>query len=506
MTRSPDQVYSQLLTHLRQVALLGSCGAVLGLDEQTCLPPGGAELRSDQAALIAGLTHERATAPVVGELLDELESGGWPADPDAPERANLREIRHAYRRATAVPRRLVEELSKTTSLSQQAWVTARKQRQFAPFLPHLERVIALRREEAQCLSRGQCDPYDALIDEYESGMTATDIARLFDPLRRELVNLIGRIGRSAVRPSVEILSRNYPVEAQREFSLQAATEIGFNSAEGRLDIAAHPFCSGIGPGDCRLTTRYDAHHFPGAFFGTLHEAGHGIYEQGLNRAAWGTPLGAACSLGVHESQSRLWENLVGRSLAFWERAFPRAQQMFPAALAGVTLPQFHAAINDVRPSFIRVESDEVTYNLHIMLRFELEQLLVSGALAPADLPDAWNERFQRDFGLQPAHDSEGCLQDVHWSAGYLGYFPTYCLGNMIAAQLFETARADLGDLDAAFRAGEFQPLREWLNTKIHLHGKRWPTAELVQRVTGRPLTSEPLCRHLNSRFGTLYGV
>jgi carboxypeptidase Taq len=209
---------------------------------------------------------------------------------------------------------------------------------------------------------------------------------------------------------------------------------------------------------------------------------------------------------VHESQSRLWENLVGRSLAYWQRAFPKAQKMFPEALQGVSLDQFHAAINDVRPSFIRVESDEVTYNLHIMLRFELEQLLVSGELAPADLPGAWNERFQRDFGITPSHDSDGCLQDVHWSAGYLGYFPTYCLGNMIAAQLFDTGRTQLGDLDAAFRAGEFQPLREWLNTQIHQHGKRWPTAELVQRVTGKPLSSEPLVRHLKERFGPLYGL
>ncbi|MFM8285281.1 MAG: carboxypeptidase M32 [Planctomycetaceae bacterium] len=506
MSRPPDELYSELLTHLRQVALLESCGAVLGWDEQTCLPAGGAELRSDQAALLAGLAHERATAPVVGELLGELESRGWPTDPNSPERANLREVARAYRRATALPRRLVEELSKTTSLSQQAWVQARKQRRFSLFLPHLERVVALRREAAQALARGQCDPYDALIDEYEAGVTAADIDRLFQPLRRELVALMGEIAQTSRRPPVEILARNYPIDAQREFSLQAATEIGFNFEEGRLDIAAHPFCSGIGPGDCRLTTRYDAHHFPGAFFGTLHEAGHGIYEQGLNRGAWGTPLGAACSLGVHESQSRMWENMVGRSRAFWERMFPRAQQVFPEALRDVSLADFHAAINDVRPSFIRVEADEVTYNLHIMLRFELEQLLVSGRLAPADLPGAWNERFQRDFGLTPAHDSEGCLQDVHWSAGYLGYFPTYCLGNMIAAQLFETARSQLGDLDAAFRAGEFRPLKEWLNTNIHTHGKRWPTAELVQRVTGKPLSPEPLVRHLRGRFGPLFGL
>jgi carboxypeptidase Taq len=506
MARSPEQLYSELLAHLRQVALLESCGAILGWDEQTCLPDGGSELRADQSALLAGLAHERATAPVVGELLGELTSRGWPADASSPERANLREIARSYRRATALPRRLVEELTKATSLSQKTWVAARKQRQFSLFLPDLERVIALRREVAQALARGECDPYDALIDEYEPAMTAADIAQLFAPLRRELVKLIGQIGQSGRQPPVEILTRHYPADAQRAFSFEAASEIGFNFEDGRLDVAAHPFCSGIGPGDCRLTTRYDTHHFPGAFFGTLHEAGHGIYEQGLNRGAWGTPLGSACSLGVHESQSRLWENLVGRSLAYWQRAFPKAQKMFPEALQGVSLDQFHAAINDVRPSFIRVESDEVTYNLHIMLRFELEQLLVSGELAPADLPGAWNERFQRDFGITPSHDSDGCLQDVHWSAGYLGYFPTYCLGNMIAAQLFDTARTQLGDLDAAFRAGEFQPLREWLNTQIHQHGKRWPTAELVQRVTGKPLSSEPLVRHLKERFGPLYGL
>ena len=467
-----SKLVDDLTELLRSTAVLRSCASVLGWDEQTFLPPQGAEHRARQSSMLAGMIHERATAPRIGEILDALES--QPVEPHDLDRvALLRETRRTYDRMVKLPRRLVEELSHTTTLSQQAWVESKKRKEFAHFRPWLEKVIALKREEADAVSGPGTVRYNALLDDYEPGSTITQVQTLFAPLRTKLVAFAAAIRDSGRRPETEILEREYPIEQQREFSGRAATAIGFDFSAGRLDEAAHPFCSGLGPGDCRLTTRYNAHHFPGAFFGTLHEAGHGIYEQGLPREKFGTPLGEAASLGIHESQSRMWENFVGRSRPFWEHFYPQAQATFPQALSDVSLDRFHFAINDVRPSFIRVEADEVTYNLHIMLRFELEQALISGDLAPADLPGAWNQTFQQFFGLTPSDDSLGCLQDVHWSAGLIGYFPTYALGNMCAAQFFQKAEQEVGNLSGLFAQGDFQPLKTWLNQKIHVHGQRY---------------------------------
>lgn len=502
---STEALYTELIDLVRKSSLLGSCLSVLSWDEQTNLPPGGAEHRANQLSLLAGLTHERATVPRVGELLAELESAD--VGPDGSDEAvNIREIRRSYDRATKLPQRLVEELSHTETLAQQVWVRARKQSDFSQFEPWLVKVLNLKREEADAIGYGDGQPYDALLDSYEPGATTADIQAAFAPLRDELVTLVAAIRDSGRSPDTSIITRSYPVDAQRAFGIQAATAIGFNFDAGRLDVAAHPFCSGFGPGDCRLTTRYDEHHFPGAFFGTLHEAGHGMYEQGLNRDAFGTPMGDTVSLGIHESQSRMWENFVGRSRAFWDHFMPQAQASFPEALGDVTVDTFHWAVNDVRPSLIRVEADEVTYNLHIMLRFELEQAMLNGDLKPADVPAVWNETFVRFFGITPPNDADGCMQDIHWSAGLFGYFPTYALGNMYAAQFFETADRELGGLHDQFARGEFSPLLGWLNEKIHQPGKRYRAQDLVRHVTGEPLTHAPLMRHLHARFDVLYGL
>jgi carboxypeptidase Taq len=505
MEKTP-QLYEELIGELKKTALLNSCASVLAWDEQTYLPPSGAELRSQQLSLLAGLVHERATAPRIGELLDALSQEGNTGDADSPMAANIREARRSYQRATKLSRRLVEELSRVCTLSQHAWVEARKKSDFKPFLPWLEQVVALKREEAEAIGYGDGVPYDALLDDYEPAATTAQINAVFTPLRDELVKLVAAIRDSGREPNVSLLTRSYPVEAQRRFGLEAAGKIGFDFQAGRLDEAAHPFCSGFGPGDCRLTTRYDEHHFPGAFFGTLHEAGHGIYEQGLDAEYFGTPMGDTTSLGIHESQSRMWENFVGRSRSFWNYFFQPAQQAFPEALTGVAMEDFYAAINDVRPSFIRVEADEVTYNLHIMLRFELEQPLITGDLKPADLPGVWNETFERYFGMRPTDDAHGCLQDIHWSGGLIGYFPTYSLGNMYAAQFFDSAREQLGDLDEQFRRGEFQPLKAWLTENIHCRGKQYPAPKLVEVVTGKPLSHEPLMNHLHGKYDELYGL
>lgn len=506
MSGELPEAYSRLVEHLQQLALLRSCGSVLGWDEQTNLPPQGAEHRANQLALLAGLSHDRATAAELGELLSTLTDEEGLGGSSSIAAANVRDARRAYERAIKLPKQLVEELSRVTTLSQHAWVEARRNKDFAAFSPWLEKVIALKREEADAQASPTGVRYDALIEDYEPGATSAQIQAAFAPLREALVDLVAAIQNSERKPDISILTRKYPVDAQKAFSLAAATAIGFDFTAGRLDIAAHPFCSGIGPGDCRLTTRYDEHHFPGAFFGTLHEAGHGIYEQGLSRDDFGLAVGDACSLGIHESQSRMWENLVGRSRAFWEHFYSQAQQTFPEAIGDAHLDDFYAAINDVRPSWIRVEADEVTYNLHIMLRFQLEQALIGDELNVADLPGAWNDLFQEFFGMTPPDDALGCMQDVHWSAGLIGYFPTYSLGNMYASQFFEAVQAEMGDVQTMFARGDFFPLKEWLNKHIHLHGRRYDAPRLVEVVTGQPLSAEPLLRHLNSKFGALYGL
>ena len=418
----------------------------------------------------------------------------------------MREARRKFDRATRMPQKLVEEISRITSLGQQAWVDARKANDFATFQPWLEQIVALKREEAQAVGYGDGVPYDALLDEFEPGTTTAEVTAAFTPLREELVKLVAVIRDSGKTPPVDILTRNYPKAAQAEFSQKAAKAIGFDFDRGRLDVTAHPFCSGFGPGDCRLTTRYDEHHFPGAFFGTMHEAGHGIYEQGLSPADFGTAMGTYTSLGIHESQSRMWENLVGRSKSFWDHFYADAQMAFPDALGSTALNDFHAAVNDVRPSMIRVEADEVTYNLHIMLRFEIEQPLISGDLNPADLPAVWNEKFEQFFGIVPETDSEGCMQDIHWSAGLIGYFPTYALGNMYASHFFNAAGRELGDLHAMFAQGDFAPLKNWLNKNIHERGQQYAAPRLVEVVTGESLSHEPLVEHLNARFKPLFGI
>ncbi|HXY35399.1 MAG TPA: carboxypeptidase M32 [Planctomycetaceae bacterium] len=501
-------LYDELLELWRKAVLLGSVQSQLGWDEQTYLPPGGAAHRADQMSLLAGMVHQQLTAPRLGELISALEAGEKPAGSDGVFEANLREARRRYDRLTRLPTRLVEELTRVTSLAQQNWVEARKKSDFAMFRPWLEKIVALKREEASALAGGGGGgvPFDALLDEYEPGAKAAEVAKIFAALREALVPLVQVIANSKKRPDVSILTRRYPKAAQVEFAKSAAAVIGFSFQDGRFDESPHPFCSGMGPGDCRLTTRYDEHHFPGAFFGVLHEAGHGLYEQGLDPKAFGTPIGEAASLGIHESQSRMWENFVGRSQAFWKHFYPQAQAKFPEALASVPRDGFYAAVNDVRPSFIRVEADEVTYNLHIMIRFELEQQLIAGALQPADVPAAWNAQYTQALGITPPKDAEGCLQDIHWSGGMLGYFPTYALGNMYAAQLFEAARKALGDLDSQFSKGDFVPLRTWLKDNVHRLGRQFPPGRLVERITGRPLSHQPLVAHLKAKFEPLYGL
>ncbi len=477
--------YSELARRSRERSVLSSCAALLGWDEQTYMPRGGAEHRANQQALLAGLVHERAVDPRIGDLLTAVEASDSNTAEDSLESANVREWRRAFDRATKLPRALVEELARATSLGQQVWVEAKGARDFSRFQPALESIIELKRQEAASLGAGP-DDYDALLDDYEPGAQASELGALFDGLRESLVPLIDRILGRPRRVTADALRGDYPIERQTVFCEAMAAALGFDFERGRLDVTAHPFCTEIGCGDVRITTRYDHHDFTDAFFSVLHETGHALYEQGLLPEHHGTPMGESVSLGVHESQSRLWENAVGRSLEFWQHAYPLARRVFHAGLPDLALPEFHAAVNRVEPSLIRVQADETTYNLHIIIRFELERALLSGDLPCADLPAAWSEQYRRNLGVEPAHDGEGCLQDVHWSAGLFGYFPTYTLGNIYGAQLFARAGEELADLPSQIARGEFRPLLDWLRTNVHVHGKRYAPRVLIERATGRP--------------------
>jgi carboxypeptidase Taq len=456
-------------------------------------------------ALLAGLVHERTTDPRVADLLAEVDGSTLTSEPLSPEAVNIREIRRVYQRLTRLPRSLVEETARITSLAQAEWEIARRQPDFSRFQPWLEKVVALKRTEAGLLGYKDL-PYDALLEEYEPGTTSADLSRLFAALQIELAPLAHAIADASRTPKAEVLQGEFPLDQQRMFGKAVAAAVGFDFQHGRLDTAVHPFCCAIGPNDCRITTRFRHNDFSEAFFGILHEAGHGLYLQGLDPQHFGTPMGEIASVGVHESQARLWENTIGRSLPFWRYFFPKACQFFPAMLRHVTLDDFYQAVNRVQPSLIRVGADEVTYNLHILVRFDLEKALIAGDLHSADVPEAWSDAYRRYFGISPNNDAEGCLQDGHWSSGLIGYFPTYTLGNLMAAQLFVRATAALGDLDGEFSRGQFARFLGWLRDNVHRHGKCFPAPRLLEHVTGSPLDHRPLVQTLRRKYEDLYRI
>jgi len=493
--------YRELRTRLREAGVLGSVGSLLSWDQETMMPAGAAEFRAEELAMVARLAHERRIDPRVGELLEACE-----ADPeltaDPVESANLREIRRDWERARRVPSRLVAEITETGSRALEAWKRARAESDFSLFRPLLERVFALQREKAACLrSDDERELYDCLLEEYEPGVTANGISAIFEALRRELKPLIAEFASDAPGGLEQV---PLPARAQAELNRRLAEWIGYDTSAGRLDESTHPFTESLGPGDTRITTRYREDDFLDALSCTMHEVGHALYEQGLpKRERLGQPLAEAASLGLHESQSRLWENQVGRSRAFWSWLLPRACEVLGGALEGVSVDRVVHAANLVRPRPIRVESDETTYNLHIMLRFDVERAVVHEQLAVADIPALWNERMKQDLGVRVERDAEGCLQDIHWSFGAVGYFPTYTLGNLYAAQLWDAARDAVSGLDRRIERGEFAALLGWLRENIHVHGRRFSAVELCERVTGKPLTHEPLIRHLRTVQQTL---
>lgn len=498
-----QETYQQLCTYVRESALLSSAASVLEWEEQTYMPPAAGEYRAEQLSLLATLTHERETAPQMGEWLDALGDSDLATDTAQPASAVIRELRRSYDRQTKLSKELVAALARATSRGQQVWTEARKENDFAKFAPYLAEIIKLKREEADAVGYDDCR-YDALLDDYEPHATAAEVGPVLKSLGEALVPIVAAIGDSTHQPNTEILDRDYPIDVQTAFGEAAAKQMGFDFRSGRIDVTAHPFCTTLGPHDVRLTTRFDKSDIRPGFLSILHEAGHGLYEQGLPSEEFGLPSAHSVSLGIHESQSRMWEILVGLSRPFWNHFYPKLQAAFPQSLAETPLDDFYFAMNESKPSLIRVEADEATYNLHILIRFELEMALLADELEVDALPAAWNEKYEQYLGITPPSDALGVMQDVHWSAGLVGYFPTYALGNLYAAQFFAQARQDLGDLDAQIGRGEFAPLLDWLRTNIHQHGQRYTAAELVERITGQPLSSDALLRHLKDKFGGLY--
>ena len=478
---NPRVAYGWLLEHGKETAYIESAERLLGWDQRTCMPPKGQAHRAAQFGALARLLHGRDTDPRTGDALAVVEEADFVKDPLSVEAVNIREWRRDFDRAVKIPERLAVELALARSEGEGAWRRTRPANDWPGFRPFLNRIISLKREEAEAVGY-VADPYDALLDGYEPGETTRNLEALFSRLREAIVSLLGSIGASGKKPDTSVLHRKFPIPAQEAFVREVVAGLGYDFEGGRLDPTAHPFATGIGPGDSRITTRYLGDFFSPAFFGTVHEAGHALYQQGLPEEHWGTPFGRSVSLGIHESQSRLWENFVSRSLGFWRHFFPLAQRRFEA-LKNVPLEAFHFAINAVGPGLIRIEADEVTYNLHVLLRFELELALMRREIDTDDLPGAWNEKMKSYTGLTPPDHASGVMQDIHWSGGSMGYFPTYTLGNLYAAQLFARAEKELGDLDAHFSEGRFAPLLGWLREKVHSQGRRRRAGALIEAAT-----------------------
>ncbi len=488
--------YRKLLKRSREISLVFHASEALNWDVETYMPSRGLDFRAEQLAHLGGHTHRLFTGKIVGDWLAACEQQGFA--PESPEAANVREWRRRYDRATRLPASLVEKFQRARTHAREAWKEARERSQFKIFKPHLQKLLDLNRQRAERWGF-QESPYDALLDEYEPGMRASQLRTLFAELRPAIGAVLAPAAERSAAVPPDLLAGDYPIPAQQAFNRKVAEAIGFDFSAGRIDTTTHPFCLTLGPGDCRLTTRYDERNFTQSLYGVLHEAGHGLYEQGLLPEHFGTPLGVAASLGLHESQSRLWENHVGRHPAFWEHWLPLAAEHFPG-LRRLNPGQLAAAVNRVTPSFIRVEADQVTYDLHVLLRFETELRLLEGQLQVADVPGFWNAEFEKLLDLKIGKDADGCLQDIHWSQGDFGYFPTYTLGNLNAAQLMRRAALDHPSLDGELARGEYRPLLDWLREKVHRHGLRYQPQELMRQATGEPTTSAHHLAYLRKKF------
>lgn len=501
MTETHEDNLRKLKERLAQISDVSSANGLLMWDMQTYMPRGGVAGRAEQTATLSRIAHEMLVDAETGRLFEALDQ----PDPSSEDGALVRRALREYEKATRLPGELVAEISRATALAEPAWVEARERSEWSLFAPHLEKILPLQREAAEHLGY-EDHLYDALLDGYEPGAKKARLEKMFEELKTELVPLIRSISERDGEDREAPLYGAFDEKAQQRFGEEVITRFGYDWDRGRQDRTVHPFCIGLTPGDVRITTRFDPGWLSPALFGTMHETGHALYEQGVDSAYARTPLGGGTSMGVHESQSRLWENLVGRSRPFWSHFYPGLQEAFPEALGGVNVEEFYRAINVVSPSQIRVEADEVTYNLHILVRFELEVALIEGSLSSSDLPSAWNAKMEEYLGVTPENDATGALQDVHWSAGLFGYFPTYTIGNILSVQLFEEAVEALPAIPDQIAEGEFSTLLGWLRENVHRHGSRYYPEELIERVTGHTLDTAPYLKYLKNKFGELYEV
>ena len=501
MSETHEDALKLLKARFATLSDLDATGSVLFWDQHTHLPEGGLPGRAEQRATLSRISHEMLVSEETRRLLESAGTPGSGSEDEAVLRVACRE----YQRAARMPTRLVQELSRSTVLAQSVWAKAREDSDWDAFAPHLEKIFSLKREAAEHLGYDE-HPYDALLEAYEPGARKVRLERMFEELKTEIMPMIRNISAAEREDLSSPLHGDFDEAKQEAFGNEVITRFGYDWRRGRQDHVVHPFCIAIGgPGDVRITTRLDKKWLSPALFATMHEAGHAMYEQGVDPSFSRTPLSNGVSMGVHESQSRLWENLVGRSRSFWSHYYPRLQKAFPDAFETVDIENFHRAINEVTPSRIRVEADEVTYNLHVAIRFELEVALIEGSLSVADLPEAWDDKTEEYLGFRPANAAEGVLQDVHWAAGLFGYFPTYTIGNVLSVQLFDAALTAHPEIPEQMERGEFGALLGWLQENVHRHGKKHEPDDLIERATGRPPEAGPYLRYLTKKFGELYG-
>lgn len=495
--------YETLNARLSDLVSLSNIEALVSWDQQTYMPPGATAAKARHLELLSRLAHEMATSDETGRLIAAAEQAVNGAAPDSVEASMVRVARRDYDRARKLPTDLVSELTRVQAVAHEAWVKARATNDFSVFAPYLTKLLELKHREIDCKGYA-AHPYDALLDNFEIGLTVADVEGMFADLRQELVPLVRAISERLTLVDDSCLHQDFPEAQQEQFAMLVAEKFGFDTTRGRLDRTVHPFCTSFSRDDVRITTRFDHTWLNPALFGVLHETGHGMYEQGSAATLEGTTLCGGASLGVHESQSRLWENVVGRSYGFWTYFYPRLQATFPSQLGKVSLDTFYRAVNRVEPSFIRVEADEATYNLHIMIRFEIERDLFAGKIAVADIPAVWNAKSQDYLGIVPPTDALGCLQDIHWSFGGFGYFPTYSMGNLLSVQLYDAAVATHPDIPTQIASGEFGTLLGWMRDHIHQHGRKFEGKELIQRATGEAMQSRSYVRYLKAKYAAIY--
>jgi carboxypeptidase Taq len=500
-----EKLLKTLRERLSEVTYLGSISSVLHWDQEVHMPEKGAKHRAIAISHLSTIIHNKfvqidkdGTLTKLKKLLDEKKLKG-------ADSVIVHETWRSFERERKLPENFVRELAQVTSEAQGIWAEARKNDDFKAFLPWLKKIVALKQKEAELIGY-EDSPYDALLDAYEPGMTTKEVARVLDDVKDFLVPFLQRIRGSRTKADRKMFAGTFPIDKQAAFDKQLAQELGFDLRAGRIDKSTHPFASGFNPGDVRITTRFNEHDLFESIGATIHETGHALYEQGLPHEAFGTPLSEAVSLGIHESQSRLWENMIGKGLPFWMHFYPKLQKEFPVPFKKISLPDFYRAHNSVGSSLIRIEADEVTYNLHIIIRFEIEKEMIEGTIDLADLPAIWSSKVQKYLGIKVPSDRLGVLQDVHWSTGGIGYFPTYTLGNLYAAQLYAEMSKQIPDLEQRIAKGDFAVVREWLRANVHMHGKTYTAQELIKRVTGEYLNGRYFNDYLEKKFAPLYGL